>query len=650
MPHYVPKVSINVPSQTPSHSRGRARKRSMEPLDLTFNQLKNLLGTQLQGTSTSSAPNLTSALNAFVTERGLPEDGLIGSHLRASFRRNVAEHVATLRAQGRSSAYIGNRKALLSKWHSVLLAHDRQLAARLGRASPFQQAIGELLAQAGQSVKALAKAANMPPATLQRWKEGRVPNARSVQWVARLERHFAMASGTLSNLLPSGVRPAPETQAVAPTIAYRQRLAAATKQRYALSEPSPELRAEWADYVRYKTRLGQNGLGGAQRSKSGQWSVSSEPVQKRTAALWYAFCDAGYVASASIAWTMVSQFLGWLALTPEEGGKGVAREATMTLAHLANATFVAEYNEWRAVRVGTGTAHSGQLRFLRMVTSLCHPDTGYLTQNWVRFRDACPCPTEGEWRTQCEQTHGFANALMHDLADIIEASRDSFEPVKEILKLPNPLEAIADAVVRLDADRPVTGGQAEAIWARDRLLMKLVASNPLRAKNLYMMTFAMDGSGQLRKVGGKWRIHIDWRLMKNKRGAAYKHDYIMEVRPEVWPDIERYLLHYRPLLAGKNNPYVFVSSKSPDIPMYGLRRRFETLSRRYFDNCDGVGPHVIRHIVATSILKANPNDWETAARVLHDHVDTVRAHYAHLVSEDFQSHLHAVMAGPFSRM
>jgi integrase len=622
----------------------------MEPLDLTFNQLKALLSTQLHGTATSSAPNLMSALNAFISERGLPGESLIGSNLRASFRRNVAEHVDALRARGRSSAYIGNRKALLSKWHSLLLAHDHQVAAQHGRESPFQRAIGELHAQAGQSVKALAKAANMPPATLQRWKEGRVPNARSVQWVARLERHFALAGGTLSKLLPTCVRQYVETQPAQPTIAYRVRLAAASKDRYALSGVSPGLRAEWAEYLRYKTRLGQNGLGGAQRGKSAQWSVSPEPVQKRTAALWYAFCDAGYVASASIAWTMLAQYLGWLALSPQEGGKGVAREATMTLAHLADTASVAEYNEWRAARAGTGVAHSGQVRFLQMVTSICHPKTGFLTQNWLRFRDTCPQSTEADWRKQCEQTHGFAKSLMHDLADIIEVSRDSFEPVKDILKLPNPLEAIADAIVRLDADRPVTGGEAEAIWARDRLLMKLVASNPLRAKNLYMMTYAADGGGQLRKVSGKWRIHIDWRLMKNKRGAAYKRDYNMEIRPEVWPDIERYLLHYRPLLAGKGNPYVFVSSASPDIPMYGLRRRFETLSRRYFDNCPGVGPHVMRHIVATSILKANPNDWETAARVLHDRVDTVRAHYAHLVSEDFQSHLHAVMAGPFARM
>ena len=38
--------------------------------------------------------------------------------------------------------------------------------------------------------------------------------------------------------------------------------------------------------------------------------------------------------------------------------------------------------------------------------------------------------------------------------------------------------------------------------------------------------------------------------------------------------------------------------------------------------------------MGTSILKASPNDWSTAALVLHDNEETVRKHYAHLRSTD----------------
>src|SRR4030095_9259699 len=155
-------------------------------------------------------------------------------------------------------------------------------------------------------------------------------------------------------------------------------------------------------------------------------------------------------------------------------------------------------------------------------------------------------------------------------------------------------------------------GAAEAIWARDRLTVKLLASNPLRAKNLKLLTIAPRPIGetpQLSKGNGQWRIAINRKDFKSLAGAAKDRVYDMPVRKEVWADLEAYLRHYRPLLADKDNPYLLVSSKAPAGPFYSLNRRFETITRDYFPQCPGSGPHCMRHIAATTILKANPGAW-----------------------------------------
>jgi len=58
----------------------------------------------------------------------------------------------------------------------------------------------------------------------------------------------------------------------------------------------------------------------------------------------------------------------------------------------------------------------------------------------------------------------------------------------------------------------------------------------------------------------------------------------------------------------------------------------------------------MRHIVATSILKQQPNNWAGAAWALHDQEETIRRHYAHLRSDDAHRWFEAAMAGPFGRM
>ena len=63
-----------------------------------------------------------------------------------------------------------------------------------------------------------------------------------------------------------------------------------------------------------------------------------------------------------------------------------------------------------------------------------------------------------------------------------------------------------------------------------------------------------------------------------------------------------------------------------------------------------IGAHAFRYIIGTAILKKAPGAWDSAAAVLHDEVETVKAHYAHLRSCDGGTYAHNLLDSAFSRM
>lgn len=653
--HYLPPVPVNVPSPVPAIGAPRVRKRPMDSLKFTFKDLKEAMSTRIAADSelsSSSWPNLQSALDAFLAEQGFAVNDVIASSLRASYQRHLAHHVATLVASGRKKPYIANRKSLIARWRRLLLELDRTSAASYNRQSPFQLALHEMLKN-GRTVRGTALAAGVPLATLKRWVKGAIPNERSAAGVPRLEKHFGLPPGALTDLLPQVfAKPTGIKEAACAANTYRARLRIQSRDRYAIKEPSDELRAQWRELVEFKTATGlpRSGLDGRRlkRTANGQWSSTERPVKARTARRWYAFKGSRYVASADVNWTLVEQYVGWLMLPPDKGGKGLAADSAMSLTNFVRDDFMDDYIDWRIER--STVAHAGVLTLLSFAASLCNPATGFLAQQEDRFGKTFGTVPGTDWHTRCQTAHRHYTAKLKDLKPRVKRSRDPLAAVGQALELQNPLDAVADAVARMDAVRPLTGGVNEAVWARDRLMLKLLASNPLRDKNLRMLSYRADGSGQLRKVHGTWRICIDKEQFKNFMGAARHRDYNMPVRPEVWNDIERYLRDYRAMLAPAGSEYVFASSRGTPEPMGSLRRRFAIITKRHFAGCDGFGPHGMRHVVATSILKANPNDWNAAAWALHDLPETVEASYAHLRSDDAARWLEPAMAAPFSRM
>lgn len=652
MHHYIPVVPLNSDSQARGVRRKTgARKRHMQSLAITFETLQTALQENIKsghGPSASSEANLRSGLKAFLDEQGLRLSDVVGSTLRASYYRNLSAHAETLKAANRTSEYIRNRKTCLARWRKLVLEVDRASAANDVRKTPLQIAMEELL-ENGPSLASIAERTSVPLSHIRRWKAGGLPKPRSAHWLRQLERHFGLTSGTLSDLVPGLNGGEKQLDAVPQKkSAYRERLRKAlAEEPYALNTPLGQLREEWAGLLHHKTAV-RPPLG-LQRQAKGRWKGTLDPVVKNADACWFAYTDGRFHATAKMNWSYVSYFLGWLQMPQDRGGLALSPAEAQTLANLANEHLIERYNTWRMNRSG-GVMHGGCVAILKTVQMLCHPRTGYLTQSYALFSSTAGVTDEAAWRSRCDSAFKCAVDIRRELRNEMEKSRDPYESMSHIFSMANPMEAVADAIIRMDADRPITGGESEAVWARDRLMVKLFASNPLRAKNMKLLTYFPDNSGQLRKVDGGWRITLHRGQFKNLAGAAGERSYDMTVRPEVWPDIERYIKLYRPQLAAPNSPYLFVQPTGGMGPWHGMNRRFETLTKRYFQGCPGTGPHIMRHLVATSILKQQPNAWAVAAWALHDKEETVRAAYAHLGSDDASRWLEPLMAKAFARM
>ena len=72
------------------------------------------------------------------------------------------------------------------------------------------------------------------------------------------------------------------------------------------------------------------------------------------------------------------------------------------------------------------------------------------------------------------------------------------------------------------------------------------------------------------------------------------------------------------------------------------------ITRRFFVGTPGFGPHAMRQIVATAILKLSGSIIR-AAKALHDRPETVQKHYAFLLNDDVAVWMTDAFANEFGR-
>lgn len=650
----------------------RAPKKPKKLTPLTYIQLLNEQDRAVQNGSLNkqTAANRATALRLFLrVHHFLPED-VVGPEFRATFPLAEAQFLQAMQVEGRTSRSISNLRAALKPWRLAVAEEDKRRALEEVGVAPFGRQIRELID--GMPIRAFARKVGVRAHLLYGWAKGIQPAPSSVPEIRRVEAFFGIERDslvTLAGIRDHGyIRPAVGTP---PPNAYRQRLAVVRKQRYLLKVPdgSP-MRAEWRELMRYKTAA----VPALNRPHRGTWTFSPHQRVEREAA-WYSFLDDKEVPSAGLCWGVVASYLGWLRLSKEQGGLGMDETAVQTLGWLAVTEHLEAYLDWR-VRRADGKMTRGILYLVVIMLWMTRPRDGYLYQQ-TEFQRLLPERYHSaDWQQLCKTSHEYCERLYQFWEPKVQVARDPFDTVRTVVDCKEPMQEIADMVQRMRADRPVGDPTREAIWARDLLLIKLLASNPLRMRNFITLSWndknvnghrPDDRASIYRRVDGTWWLSVPKHLFKN-RGANLNH-YDSPIHESVWPDLERYLFKYRMRLLKWPTDLVFLTAirthkteltkygkprkqvaETEHLPYRNIGNHVAKLTMRYLRDSDGSRMHAFRNLVATSILKADGGDIKTAALVLHDKQSTVEKHYAWLQSGDGNKRMGELLQSSFERM
>lgn len=600
-----------------------------------------------------TAANRASTLRKFLKLNELNREDLVGAELRAAFPDNSRKFAEALAAGGMSPRNVGNTLSVLKRWRELVIELDTEHAIRGDNLAPFNQAFRALLKN--YSAHRLARETGVPLGMLHGWLEGRRPMARNIPRLQRVEAFFGLEAGALTRLagFADGKRVA-TTVGEPVKVAYREELAKHTQQRYLLQpEPDSPLRAQWLDFVRYKTDWAPV----LTRSNRAVWRFAPVQLRAERSRNWFEFLDGREVPSAEFAWYNAASYLGWLKLATPEGGAGLPAEAAQTLAWVAVRERVQQYITWRVQRLG-GRCNGSVFEFFAFVSAMLRQESGWLWQQGDRFIATLPQEVaRGNWKEMCAETYTLVQRLTMRWRSQRRQTRDPRAPIRAILESAQPLDYVVDMVQRMRADRPVSGAPiAEALWARNLALIELLISNPLRRRNLAGLTWRADNTGELyQRPDESWWVRIPRENFKNTHGAAGDTDYDMPVQQAVWRDIARYVKVLRPNLLTFASDYVFVPGPGPerlvDRPWEGISSRVKALTKKYLWRSPGIGTHAFRHLVATAIIKASGlSDFKTAALVLNDRLSTVEQNYAHLKSSDGASRMGELLGDAFRRL
>lgn len=509
--------------------------------------------------------------------------------------------------------------------HTITRGRERRKAnANDISMTKFEAGLKEALKVSSLSAKTAAKKAGISTSAMGRWVRGALPNIRSENSLAKLDGVVGLPVGTLLNLLR-------ETQTILSSVstnAFRERCQDKSKLLYMLKETDllPGLRQQWKDYFDYKIVARPRGL---ERRANGRWSVaepkltSSRPTSLNTNGKKIS-------ESANIAWAHISSYLGFLNLSEADGGCGLELDNVQTLGWLAVPESIEKYLEFKTDR-SAGLKHGGHRVFCGYIIALTHPVYGYLTQIKDFVNQLPTSVLKGRtWEQLCHETHTTAQAWKTDSKDI---SRDPSTPLKFFLESELPLKPIFDVMHKLreKANAAPTRSQEEALARRDELILGLLISNPLRAKNIKLLDYKINNSGSMyRTQSGSWRIRIPGALFKNKNRVGNK---IYDVPVASWLTklVDDYINEFRSVLIGSNfdTGYFFVSSHTGGR-FDNLNRHVFKITKTYIPPCGGISTHAFRHLVATDWLTKNPNDFVTVAELLNDTIQVVIENYAHL--------------------
>lgn len=333
---------------------------------------------------------------------------------------------------------------------------------------------------------------------------------------------------------------------------------------------------------------------------------------------------------------------------------------------------------------------STEAAFLDFVRGLVDPDYGWLTQAQGRFPLPEPMnqpmptvaimtgkdvmnvdmpigetpvmPAEllakagNDWSASCDAARRVYRVYGAHIRATYKLVRDPHDSVRPILEHPQPLAVVLRMIEEAKRHVPhlVGSGQRHATAHAKILIMLLLCTVCFRQYTLRGLKWVVDGTGGIRLVEGELEIKVSAEDFKNMRntdlfGPSWRRrDYHRFVQN--WGGIVEQFQYYvrvcRPiLLDGRKSDLLFPPTRmhrdDAEVPMdagifhqivRSFTREFCVYNASRGSGLPGVkpfGPHVMRDIVATHIIKNldSPNPYAVAADVIGTGETQVRKRY-----------------------
>lgn len=327
--------------------------------------------------------------------------------------------------------------------------------------------------------------------------------------------------------------------------------------------------------------------------------------------------------------------------------------------------------EWKVSRRGGYTGNINDP--LQIFESLLNPDTGFLYQSSEFSKNIRPVPgfisveealsvtssENGSWEAACIKARAHLKSRIKEINKISEKGRDPFEAILPVLTTDNPVKAYISIIneIRVSMpDRRYTKRHAEAL----RLLMtiRIGVACGLRSKNLRELLFAYNTEertwkqlkrlkrGELVFNEESCYIRIPREAFKNSTSKSVEDENTILIHNHdgLFNDIRDYLNLRHILLSDYEDPGTFFvktansNTKSIEYDLDGYYNLFRSAIENYgiynpYTNKGAIsglrphGPHSVRHIIATTMVKLTGGFSEGAA-LLMDTEETVRDNYA----------------------
>jgi integrase/transcriptional regulator with XRE-family HTH domain len=605
-------------------------------LDTTYAQLQELHRKRLTDEkielSVQVLKNHLSTLNSYLAFCGKSVQNRIGLEFTSNFKTQAQRFVSAVCTHKKTAA---DKMSILRAWK---LSVD-QLVKAVHRnpdtgESAFHQELRAAFARKGESIKAMAKNTGTSESALGSWLRGGFP-VKGMTTLHRLEAYLGLNRGHLESLLP---HPRKEKRvAESAPDAYILRQSDYVKRKFYLraKEFTPGWIEEWKEYLKYKTVQFPVGMN---RHRNGIWRVLPlDKVLPHTQKNLLCHPMPGHACpTAERVLTSIRGYFGFLALEKSDdplfSGQGIPKEDVQTLAMCLIPEFVNEYLEFVKRRSGN-ILHTGHHVFAAMIASLVRLNEGYLYQRPDLASKVERYARGRSWEDLCQQTGQLCDAWM--LASKGKHSRQPDVPLKNLLRLKDPLEPFQRAINKLDiaAASAPPGGMFQATYKRDAFLLAFTIANPLRARTLSITKYIHQDrlsalpSNLYKTEAGKWRLRYFQGDFKNDDSKEVLYD--VPLADGLTRRLEEYIEEFRPVLISNNTtcPWLFPNK---DGEMHkDLANLIEKVARNYIPEVTRMRLHALRHIAASVFLMRNPGQYALVAELLHDKLETVLKHYAH---------------------